>query len=116
MTATVLIVEDQLPMRELLKTMLIGFASVVGECADGAEALTAYRRLRPDWILMDVELPHLDGIAATRQIVGDDPQARIVIVTNHNDALLKKAARDAGACRYVLKEDLDDLMNILTGE
>lgn len=109
----VLIVEDSRPMRELLKIMLCGVAEVIGECADGAEALTEYMRLRPDWTLMDIELPRVDGISATRQITSQFPDARIVIVTNFNDASLQNATREAGASGFVLKDDLQPLLSIL---
>ncbi|MBS1794970.1 MAG: response regulator transcription factor [Acidobacteria bacterium] len=102
-------------MRELLKLTLSGCAEIVGECTDGAQALAAYRRLRPDWVLMDVELPRLDGIAAAGQIIEEDPAARVVMVTNHKDAGLRRAARTAGACGYVLKENLLELLDILEG-
>ena len=113
MTTRILLVEDSRDMRALLRLMLGPHAKIVGECADGAEALAAYRRLLPDWVLMDVELPRVDGITATRQITEEYPQARVVMVTNHNDARLREAAREAGACRYVLKENLLDLLDVL---
>ena len=51
-------------------------------------------------------MQNVDGLEATRRILADDPQARIVIVTNYDDARLRETARNAGACDYVLKEDL----------
>ena len=99
-------------MRELLKLTLAGVAEVVGECSDGREALAEYRRLRPDV----VEMKDLDGIAATRQILAADPQARVVIVTNHDNEDLRRAARQAGAVRYIVKEDLVDILSVLPTE
>lgn len=113
MTVKVLIFEDSREMIALLRLTLRHRAEIVGECADGAEALATYRRLLPDWVLMDIELPHLDGIAATRQIIRENPQARVVMLTNHNDAFLRQAACEAGACQYVLKENLLDVLDIL---
>jgi two-component system chemotaxis response regulator CheY len=109
-----LIVDDNQPMRELLKVTLAGVAEVVGECSDGGEALAQYRRLQPDWVVMDVEMRDVDGVAATRQIVAAYPLARIVIVSNHGNDDLRRAARDAGARWYVVKEDLVDILEILT--
>ena len=103
-------------MRELLKLTLAGVAEVVGECSDGREALAEYRRLRPDVVVMDVEMKDLDGIAATRQILDADPQARVVIVTNHDNEDLRRAARQAGAVRYIVKEDLVDILSVLPTE
>ena len=65
------------------------------ECADGGEALAAYDRWQPDWVLMDIELGGMDGITATRQIIEAFPEARVIIVTNHNDEPLRVAAREA---------------------
>ena len=116
MTTRVLIVDDNQPMRELLKVTLAGVAEVVGECADGAEALAQYERVRPDWVVMDIEMKDVDGIAATRRIIAAYPQARIVVVTNYDDDDLRRAARGAGALRYVVKESLMELLDILHNE
>jgi len=114
MTTRVLIVDDSQPMRELLKMTLAGVAEVVGECSDGAEALAKYERLQPDWVLMDIEMKDVDGITATRQIIAVYPQARIVIVTDYNDGELRRAAYEAGACQYIVKENLLYILEILS--
>lgn len=113
MTTVVLVVDDSQPMRELIRMTLAGVAEIVGECSDGADALAAYERLRPDWVLMDVEMRGVDGITATRQIMAAHPQARIMIVTDYNDDDLRCAAREAGACQYIVKENLLDILDIL---
>jgi DNA-binding NarL/FixJ family response regulator len=101
-------------MRELIKMTLAGVAEIVGECSDGSEAMSAYERLRPDWILMDIDMKGLDGITATRQIVSAHPEAKIMIVTDYNDADLRRSASDAGAAEYVVKENLLDIVDVLT--
>lgn len=116
MTTVVLIVDDSQPMRELIKMTLAGVAEIVGECADGADALSAYERMRPDWVLMDIEMKGVDGITATRQIMAAYPQARIMIVTDYNDDDLRRAAREAGASQYLVKENLLDILEILPKE
>ncbi len=113
MSIRVLIVDDSRPMRELIKMTLAGVAEVVSECADGAEVLDAYTRLQPDWVLMDVEMKNVDGITATRQIMASYLQARIMIITDYNDDALRRAAYEAGACQYVVKENLLDILDIL---
>lgn len=110
---TVLIVDDNEPMRRALKALVGDFADAVYECTDGVEALAAYAAHRPDWVLMDIEMVKLDGLAATRQIKAYDPAARVVIVTAYDDAELRERAREAGAFAFVAKENLMDLHGIL---
>jgi CheY-like chemotaxis protein len=110
----ILIVEDSEQMRRAVKCFVSDLAEQVYECGDGAQALAAYGQHRPDWVLMDIEMKELDGISATRQIMAAFPEAHIVIVTNYDDGDLREAARRAGACEYVVKEDLLDLRRILS--
>ena len=100
---TILIVEDNEPMRELLKKLVRDLAEDLMECDDGVEAFEAYRRRRPDRVVMDIRVKELDGLAATRQIKAAFPEARIIIVTGCGDARLRAAAHSAGACGFVLK-------------
>jgi CheY-like chemotaxis protein len=104
-----LIVEDNPEMRRMLRRIVIGLAADVTECEDGSTALAAYAQAQPDWVLMDIEMKAMDGITATRQIVAAWPQARVVIVTSHDHQELRNAAEAAGACGYVLKENLLEL-------
>lgn len=112
----VMIVEDNPQMRRLIKSVVADLAEGIAECSDGAEALAAYRQHSPDWVLMDVEMPVMDGIAATRQIIADFPHAKIVIVTKHEHEKLRATATEAGACAYVLKEDLFALRALIGGD
>lgn len=112
---TILIIDDNAGMRRLIRAVVGDLADAVHECGDGAEALDAYRRHRPDWVLMDIKMPGLDGIAASRQITAADPRARIVMVSDYDDERLRAAARGAGARNYVTKERLLDLRPILSG-
>jgi CheY-like chemotaxis protein len=108
-----LIVEDNEQMRRMLVKLLGGLAEQTHECADGVEALPAYAMHRPDWVLMDVRMKEMDGISATRQIKASYPDANIMIVTDYDDADLREAARSAGACEYVTKENLLEIRRIL---
>lgn len=111
---TILIVEDQEQMRRMVKALVNDLAEGVFECDDGAAALVAYTQHRPDWVLMDIDLPEVDGLSATRRIVAAHPEARIMMVTNYDDADLREAARSAGACAYVVKDDLLEVRRILS--
>ncbi len=104
-------------MRELLASIVASVADETAMCGDGEEAMAAYVAHRPDWVLMDLQMPRVGGLEATRRICAAFPSARIVVVTQHDDAHYRAAARAAGACGYVLKDNLIDLLTILkTGD
>jgi DNA-binding NarL/FixJ family response regulator len=75
--------------------------------------VAAYTAHPPDCVLMDISMVPIDGITATRQIVQSFPTARIVIVTQYDDARLRAAAQGAGARGYVLKENLFEVRRFL---
>jgi CheY-like chemotaxis protein len=108
-----LIVDDNAAVRRLIATILEPVASDIRECEDGAASVAAYREQRPDVVLMDIRMPALDGIAATRQIRMLDPTAKIVIVTDYDDRHLREASAAAGATDYTLKDNLLDLVGLL---
>ena len=104
-----LIVEDNAVMREMIKRIVGDLADEISECEDGNQALAAYEASRPDWVLMDLEMPGMDGITATRGLIKTHPEARVIIVTDYGDKPLRAAARAVGACGYVLKENLNEV-------
>ncbi len=109
---TVLVVDDQALMRSGFTMMLSAEddIEVVGEASDGAEAIDAVRRLSPDVVLMDVQMPVLDGIAATRSIAGADLARVLILTTFDRDDYLFDALR-AGASGFLLKNsDPDELV------
>lgn len=108
-----LIVDDNSVMRRTIRHVVGEFAGEINECKDGAEALSAYRKYKPDWVLMDVEMCEMDGLTATREILASFPEAYIVIVTKHSDLQMREAAKKAGAFGFVVKENLLDLRKIL---
>src|SRR5262245_8710310 len=103
---TLLIVDDNPAVRRLIGKIVADLADDIRERADGAEALEAYRQCQPDLVLMDIEMSRMDGLAATREIIAAYPEAKVVIVSRHCDEQTRAAAREAGACGYVLKENL----------
>lgn len=110
---SLLIVDDNEDIRGLIRTLITGADDTVFECGDGGEALAAYREHSPDWVTMDIELPTQDGLAATREIRAEFPDARILIVTSYDKAQLRESARQAGAFGYLLKENLIEIRGIL---
>jgi len=105
----ILIVDDGEHARRMIKRYLNSLADEFCECADGADALAAYRAFMPDWVLMDWEMKQMDGLTATRGIIDAFPKARVLMVTQHNDQELRRAANEAGACGFFPKDDLLDL-------
>ena len=101
-----LITDDHALVREGLRTMLSGEDGirVVGEAKDGQEALSVCRNLRPDLVLMDVRMPVMDGLEATRRIKEEMPQVSVVMVTMHENPDYLFEAVKAGAAGYVLKD------------
>ena len=79
---------------------------MIGEAADGAQAITAARVLRPDLILMDIRMPDVDGVQAARQIIGEEPRAKIILITtfgyDYDDYL--EAGLQAGVRSFLLKD------------
>jgi DNA-binding NarL/FixJ family response regulator len=104
--ARLLIADDHALVREGLRTMLQGEdgLSVVAEANDGSEALALCRRLSPDLVLMDVRMPMMDGLEATRKIKREMPQVSVVMVTMHENPDYLFEAIKAGAAGYVLKD------------
>jgi NarL family two-component system response regulator LiaR len=104
----VLIVDDHEVVREGLQTLLAEEAAIelVGQAADGREAVTMAKTERPDVILMDLVMPHLDGIEATRQILAADPDSKVLILTSFAEDKRVHDAIQAGATGYLLKDTL----------
>ncbi len=113
MVNNLLIVEDNPSMRRLIRSVVGDLAQTVHECADGTEALAAYEKFLPEWILMDVEMKEMDGFTATREIIEAHPEAKILILTKYGFERMRRQAQRAGACEYVLKENLLAIRGII---
>jgi DNA-binding NarL/FixJ family response regulator len=103
----ILIVDDYEPWRQSISTMLEAYPEfrVVGEAADGLEALQRAEELNPDLVLLDIGLPNLNGIEAESRLRQTVPSAKILFLTQENDAGLARNVLSDGAQGYVLKTD-----------
>lgn len=100
----VLVVDDTAFMRLTLRRTLERFGhEVVGEAADGEEAVQLYQELRPDLVTMDITMPKMDGITAIREIMKMDPQARIIVCSALGQKNMVIEALTAGAKDYLVK-------------
>jgi CheY-like chemotaxis protein len=111
-----LIADDHASMRQTLRALLSPLASEIREAADGAQATRLFAEQQSDWVIMDIQMQPIGGLAATRAIRQRFPAARIVILTQYDDADLRAEAARAGACAYLLKDDLAALTRLLAGE
>ena len=121
--ARVLVVDDQTLFRTGLASLLAQDArvEVVGQAVDGADAVKLAARLKPDVILMDIKMPNVDGIEATRQIIEAAPGAKVLILTTFETDSHVIQALKAGASGYVLKDSsaaaiINSIVAVMSGE
>ncbi len=105
---TVLLVDDQPIFRRATAALLraTGFAQLAGEATTGEEAVELAARIQPDLVLMDVRLPGIDGIEATRRILAAAPETRVLLVSTHEAHDLPSGLASCGAIGFVRKQDL----------
>lgn len=104
MSNTVLIVDDAEFMRVMLRDILEDMGlTVVGEGADGREAVAQYAKLRPDLVLLDITMPQADGLEALTQILAADPAAQVVMITALGQKQQVLSAIKAGARDFIIK-------------
>jgi DNA-binding NarL/FixJ family response regulator len=110
----VLVVDDHPVLRGGLEQLVSGAADmeVVGTAADGRAALERVRETAPDVVLMDLQMPGVDGVTATRTILAETPGTQVLVLTSFSDGERIVAALDAGAVGYLLKDaDPDDVLD-----
>lgn len=97
----------------MIRSLIEDLESEILECENGEEAVALYEKHKPDIVLMDINMQPVDGITATKRILELDPDARIVIVTEHQDRAIRKLARVSGASEFVGKDDLTALPDLI---
>jgi DNA-binding NarL/FixJ family response regulator len=109
MALRILVVDDHAVVRRGVRALLESQDGwdVCGEATTGRDAVEQNRRLRPDVIVMDLSLPELNGLDATRQILKDTPDTEVLVLTMHHSEELARDVLQAGARGYVLKSDAD---------
>ena len=106
MATKVLLVDDHKIMREGISALLRKYSEfeVVGQAADGRQALELSSELKPDIVIMDIGMPNLNGVDATRQLLSIDPTIKVMALSTHSDGAIVAKIIKAGAKGYILKE------------
>ena len=106
--ARILIVDDHEIFRRGLRSLLESRSEydISGEAADGLQAIEKAREIVPDIIIMDVSMPQLDGLQATRAILAERPDSKILVLSQHDSPHMLSAAMEAGAAAYVTKSQV----------
>ena len=107
MPLTIVVADDDLQFREIVRYLLAAASdtmTIVGEAADGDEALALVRRVRPDVVITDLVMPHLNGIELTRRIRAELPQTRVVLMSSYTEDAYRLMASDSGADVFVSKQ------------
>jgi DNA-binding NarL/FixJ family response regulator len=114
MPLRILVVDDHAVVRRGVRSLLESQEGwqVCGEATTGRDAVEQSRKLRPDVVVMDLSLPELNGLEATRQILKDAPETEVLVLTMHHSEQLARDVLQAGARGYVLKSDADE--NLIT--
>jgi DNA-binding NarL/FixJ family response regulator len=107
MPLTIVVADDDPQYREIVRYLLAAASDtmiIVGEAADGDEALALVRRVRPDVVITDLVMPHLNGIELTRRIREELPQTRVVLMSSDTEDAYRLMASDSGADVFVSKQ------------
>ena len=119
--ARVLIADDEPHIRSLISLIVASLgAEVVGEATDGEQALSMYKQFSPDMVLLDINMPKVDGISVLKQIMALNPRTLVVMLTSLNALETVKECIDSGAWNYILKnttaEELHKTISATWGE
>lgn len=115
--ARILIAEDEAHIRSLIHLIVTTLgAQVVAEAADGEQALSLFRQHRPDMVILDINMPKVDGIAVLKQIMTIAPRTLVLMLTSLNALDVVKECIDAGAWNYILKNTTAEALHQAIGE
>jgi two-component system chemotaxis response regulator CheY len=100
----IMIADDSDAIRLVLKDILsIGDHNIVGEAKDGMETIDLYPQIKPDLLLLDLAMPKKDGLSVVKEIISQDPSAKIILITASDDQKIIQQCLDSGASSYISK-------------
>jgi DNA-binding NarL/FixJ family response regulator len=112
----ILIADDNADVRRMVRNLIEDIDPEIVECADGEQAIADYEKNRADLVVMDINMHPLDGLTAMRTILERDPAAKVVVVSQHQDARTRDTALAMGAYAFIGKEDLMQLRELINEE
>jgi len=105
-----MIVDDSLAMRKIIQDLCDPYFEQIQECSNGFDAVELYKKFKPDYVVMDIKMPGMNGIEALKKIIADYPQAKTIIITQYRDKTIEKESINAGAIQFLLKDNLSELI------
>ena len=108
-----LLVDDNDRIRKMMRSIYSPHFDEVIECSDGTDAVIAFNKNLPDWVVMDIKMAAMDGIEATAKIISSQPDAKVIIVSQYKDEITIDAAKRAGAVEFVSKENLYKVIEVI---
>ena len=109
----ILIAEDNAEVRRKIRKLIEHIDTQILQCSNGVEAIEAYEANLPDFVLMDINMQPIDGLTAAKQILIRHPEAKIIIVSQHQDKQTRETALSIGVTAFVGKDDLTPLRELL---
>jgi DNA-binding NarL/FixJ family response regulator len=101
-----MIIDDNARFRTLVRSIVSTQSDEVLELDDGIAVNENYADFHPDWVLMDIKMKQVDGLQATRQLIHEFPEARVIILSNHTNKRMVSKGLELGAKAYLPKEDI----------
>jgi len=109
----ILIAEDNAEVRRMIRELIEDIDTQILECSDGGEAIEIYEASLPDFVLMDINMQPVDGLTAAKEILSRHAEAKIIIVSQHQDAPTRETALAIGVAAFVGKDDLTPLRDLI---